>query len=55
VLGRRRLADPEARQAALASAPTHWQPVIRYYLAWRLGMAARRATLWKTEPSTEVK
>ena len=37
--------DLEARQAALATAPAHWQPVIRHYLAWRLGMAALRGML----------
>ena len=35
-----RIADPEARQATLATAPVHWQPTIRHDLAWRLGMAA---------------
>ncbi len=45
-----RIDDPEARQQALASAPAHWQPVIRHYLAWRLGMGALRATLQGTRP-----
>ena len=39
------MADPEARQTALASAPAHWQPTIRHYLAWRLHMAALREHL----------
>lgn len=50
-----RIDDPEAWQAALASAPAHWQPVIRHYLAWQLGRAVWRATRRKLEPSTEVK
>ena len=44
--------DLEARQATLATAPAPWQPVIRHYLAWRLGMGALRATLRKSELST---
>lgn len=47
--------DPETRQKVLATALAHWQPTIRHDLAWRLGMGARRATLRKSEPSTEVK
>lgn len=49
-----RMDDPEVRQSTLASAPAHWQPTIRHYLAWRLGMSARRATLQKSEPPTGV-
>lgn len=49
-----RIDDPEARQSTLASAPAHWQPTIRHYLAWRLGMSALRATLQKSEPPTGV-
>ena len=43
------IADLEARQAALATAPAHWQATIRHYLAWRLGMAARWAMLRKVD------
>ena len=50
-----RIDDPESRQATLVTAPAHWQPVIRHYLAWRLGMGALRATRRKAEPPTEVK
>jgi hypothetical protein len=49
------IADPRARQARLATAPAHWQPTIRHYLAWRVGMSALRATLRKAEPSTGIK
>jgi hypothetical protein len=48
------IADLETRQAALATAPAHWQPTIRHDLAWRLGMAALRAARRKSEPSTGV-
>jgi len=48
-------ADLEARQAALATAPAHWQPTIRHYLAWRLGMAVLRATRRKSESPAGVK
>ena len=48
------IADPQARQATLATAPAHGQPTIRHYLAWRLGRAALRATLRKSEPPTGV-
>ena len=50
-----RLDDSEARQQALARAPAPWQPTIRHYLAWRLGMGALRAILRESEPATEVK
>ena len=49
------IADLETRQAALATAPAHWQPTIRHYLAWRLGTGALRAILGELEPATEVK
>jgi hypothetical protein len=48
------IADPAVRQATLATAPAHWQPAIRRYLAWRLGVAALRAMLRSTEPSVRA-
>jgi len=54
-LGLSQIADLEARQATLATASVHWQPVIRHYLAWRVGMGVLRAILRKLEPATEVK
>ena len=55
-LGLSQIDDPAARQTTLATAPAHWQPVIRHYLAWLVGMGALRATLLrKSEPATEVK